>query len=106
MTPTWFNAVSAFAAFNLLAVPTMGRLTWLGMSRLTESNGPFAGVMLSLVMVVLILLINIALYRWAVRRGLPKPGQMVLFLIIGLTFALPIGTGSFSPINLAINLLG
>ncbi|MEM9045765.1 MAG: hypothetical protein AAGC81_13835 [Pseudomonadota bacterium] len=105
MTPPWFNAVSSFAVFNLIVVPIVGQFAWQGMARLTESHGPLGGMMLSLLVVAAILGANIALYRWAARTGMPKLGLMVLFLIIGITFVLPIGTGDFSPITLAYKFL-
>ncbi|MEM9098861.1 MAG: hypothetical protein AAGC79_10085 [Pseudomonadota bacterium] len=104
MTPPWFKAVSAFAIFNLIVVPILGEFAWQGMTRLTGSHGPFAGTMLSLLVVAAILGINILLYRWSVRSGLPKLGQMILFLVIAVTFVLPIGTAVFSPITLLFNL--
>lgn len=105
MTPDWFRAVSAFAAFNMIAVPIAGHLAWDGMLRLNAASGPFAGVMLSLVAAGAILAANVLLIRWAVRAGLPKLGELVLWIVAGLTFVMPIGTGRFSPLNFLASLM-
>ncbi|MEM0943063.1 MAG: hypothetical protein AAGI70_03860 [Pseudomonadota bacterium] len=106
MTPPWFAPLSTFIAFNLIGVPTIGRLAWVQMLSLKAQDDVMSGAILSLGVSALILGVNIVLYRWAARRGLPRRGQMALFLVIGLTFLLPIGTGRFSPVNLLISLLG
>ncbi|MEM7178177.1 MAG: hypothetical protein AAF503_10765 [Pseudomonadota bacterium] len=105
MTPPWFRPLSLFVIFNLVAVPVAGRLAWDAMLRVTQSHGTLAGAGLSLVVTAAILAINVLIFRRAKAAGMPKAGQMVLFLIIGLTFATPIGTGKFSPVNLIIDLL-
>ncbi|MEM7239609.1 MAG: hypothetical protein AAF317_05175 [Pseudomonadota bacterium] len=104
--PTWFRPLSLFGLFNLIAVPTIGHLAWDGMLRLNTTYGALAGVALSLAVAAGILAINVLLFRAARAAGLPRPAQMVLFLITALTFVLPIGTGRFSPINLLADLAG
>jgi len=41
----------------------------------------------------------------ATRAGLPRKGQMALWLVTGGTFAVTVGFGVFSPIELALALL-
>ncbi|MEM9370892.1 MAG: hypothetical protein AAGA26_07020 [Pseudomonadota bacterium] len=105
MTPPWFRPLSLFCLFNLIAVPIIGHIAWDGMLRLNSEAGPIAAVGVSLVVSAGILVGNILLFRAARAADLPRPGQMVLFVLIGLTFVLPIGTGRFSPINLMVDLL-
>lgn len=105
MTPPWFRPLSLFIVFNMVVVPITDRLAWDGMLQLTASHGPLAGVGLSLAAAAAILVANILIYNYARSSGLPGLGQMVLFVLIAVTFALPIGTGRFSPVNLIIDLL-
>lgn len=105
MTPPWFRSLSVFILVNLVAVPMAGRLTWNWMLRVTQSHGSIAGAAISLAVAAAILVINVLIFRQAKASGMPRPGQMVLFLLIGLTFVTPIATGRFSPVNLVIDLL-
>ena len=75
------------------------------MEALEAQGDRFAAVMLSLAVAAAILGANVLLIRWAERAGLPKVGQMVLWGITGLTFALTIGAGFFSPLNLIAALI-
>lgn len=106
MTPSWFRAVSAFAAFNLIAVPIAGTLAWGGMLRLNADGALITAVAVSLAVAGGILAVNCLLCRWAKQTGLPKLGELVLWLVTGLTFILPIGTGQFSPVNFLLRLMG
>jgi len=105
MTEAWKAPVAWFALFNLLAAPFIGRAIWYSMSSLNAEGAIMAAVGLSLVGAIGILGANVGLTVWATHAGLPRKGQMALWLITGGTFALTIGTGTFSPVNLVIALL-
>lgn len=104
MTPDWFRPLSLFILVNLVAVPIADHLTWDAMLRLNASYGPLVAVLLSLVTAAAILLVNVTLIRTAVRAGLPKLGELALWVVAGLTFVLPISTGRFSPLNFLVSL--
>lgn len=105
MTDRWKTPVTWFALFNLIGAPIVGRVLWSVMTHLHGSGATGAAVGLSLVGAVGILAANIGLTWWATQAGLPRLGQMVLWLITGATFVLTVGLGVFSPINLVIALL-
>ncbi len=105
MKPAWQAPVTWFALFNLLAAPFVGRAVWLFMQQLNDDNARVAAVALSLAGTLGILGINSALSWWAMREGLPRRGQMAMWLITGGTFVLTIGFGFFSPVNLVIAML-
>ena len=94
--------VTWFALFNLIALPVIGRGIWAVMLSLNADDYRLAGVLVSVVGLVAILGVNAWLTRWATLAGLPRRGQMVMWLVTGLTFATTIGFGVFSPINLVI----
>ncbi|MEM7505646.1 MAG: hypothetical protein AAF415_02785 [Pseudomonadota bacterium] len=106
MTPTWFRALSLFILVNLIAVPIADHLAWDAMLRLNARHGPLMATGLSLLTAGVILLVNILLIRAAVQAGLPKLGELALWIVTGLTFALTIGTGRFSPLNFLVTLAG
>ncbi|MBY8977282.1 hypothetical protein KHP62_15810 [Rhodobacteraceae bacterium NNCM2] len=106
MTPPWFRSLSVFAVFNLIVVPILGRVAWDMMLGLHETHGSLAAILVSLVTAAVILLINVVIFQWTKAAGLPRPGQMILFIIIAVTFVLPIGTGRFSPVNFIASLMG
>ena len=106
MTPDWFRPLSLFIAFNLVVVPIAGHLAWDGMLRLNASQGPLVAVILSLVVAGGILAVNVLLTRATVRAGLPKLGEFILWIVTGITFVLPIGTGRFSLLNFLMTLSG
>jgi len=101
----WKAPVTWFALFNLLAAPAIGRLVWLVMAGLNADGARFAAVGMSLVGALGILGVNVWLTWWASRAGLPRRGQMALWLITGGTFAITVGFGVFSPVTLVIALL-
>ncbi|MGF1551795.1 MAG: hypothetical protein ACFBWO_04735 [Paracoccaceae bacterium] len=101
----WRGAIALFVAANLVAVPLIGRLGWRAMAAVTESAGPFAGAMLSVVVAGIVLGLNVLIVRRAIAAGLPRLGQMALFALAGGQFALTIGTGFFSVVNLAAALM-
>ena len=105
MKPTWQTPVVYFILFNLLGTPAIGRGVWLLMQEMNVDGGRIIAVVLSLATAVGILAVNALISIWAGREGLPRKGQRILWLITGGTFALTIGFGTFSPINLAIALL-
>jgi hypothetical protein len=94
------SPLSAFALFNLVGVPVIGRLVWLGMGALHGAGSVFGAVLLSVAAAVAILAVNVILTRKAAMVGLPKKGVIALGLITFLTFGLTVGTGFFSPLNL------
>ena len=101
----WLGPVLLFAAFNLLIVPFLGRGAWYFMLRLNEADAKPGAVLLSLLTALAIAGANALLTARATAAGLPRRGQMALWLATGATFALTIGTGFFSPVNLLIALL-
>ena len=105
MKPAGQAPVTWFALFNLLGAPFVGRAVWFLMQQLNADSAVIGAVALSLAGAVGILAINAYLSWWAGREGLPRPGQMSMWLITGGTFVLTIGFGSFSPINLLIALV-
>lgn len=105
MDAPWKAPVAWFALFNLLAVPFIGRAIWMVMLRLNAAEAQLAAVALSLAGALGILAANAILTAQATRAGLPRRGQMAMWLITGGTFAVTIGFGVFSPIDLALGLL-
>lgn len=105
MRSTWHPPVIWFVLFNLLAAPLIGRAIWRMMQALNADSALAAAVGLSLVGAVGILAVNGYLTWQATRAGLPRQGQMAMWLITGGTFVVTIGFGVFSPINLAIALV-
>jgi len=105
MTRSWQAPVTWFALFNLLGAPFAGRAVWAAMQVLHGAGDTGLAVLLSVLVAVGILGVNAGLTWWATRAGLPRRGQMALWLITGGTFALTIGVGMFSPINLIFLLL-
>lgn len=97
--------VTAFALFNLLGAPLIGRLVWLGMGALHGGGAMFGAVLLSVVAAAAILCVNLVLTRRAALGGLPKPGVMAMAAVTLVTFGLTVGTGFFSPLNLIWALL-
>ena len=98
----WKAPVTWFALFNLLAAPVIGRAVWFVMAGLNAEDARLAAVGMSLVGALGILGVNVWLTWWATRAGLPRRGQMALWLITGGTFAITIGFGVFSPLNLLV----
>jgi len=105
MKPTWQTPVVYFVLFNLLAAPLIGRGIWLAMQQWNDAGDRMIAAALSLAAAVGILAVNTLITVWATREGLPRRGRTILWLITGGTFILPIGFGSFSPVNLVIALL-
>lgn len=101
----WQARLGVFIAANLVLVPIIGRLGWLGMETLNNAGATFVAVLLSVAVAAAILVLNIWLLRRAVRAGLPKLGELVCFLVTGLQFVGTIGTGFFSLVNLVAALL-
>ena len=105
MPPAAKPAVTWFALFNLLAVPLVGRGIWALMLSFERGDLRLASVLLSVLGAVAILGVNAWLTRRATLAGLGRAGQMVMWIVTGLTFAVTIGFGTFSPINLVIALI-
>lgn len=101
----WKTPVTWFALFNLIAAPLIGRGIWALMAALNTDQWRLAAVLVSVAGAAGILAVNAWLTHRAAAAGLPRPGQMALWIITGGTFALTIGLGVFSPINLVIALL-
>lgn len=102
----WRLALALFAAFNLVLVPLGDRLAWLGINALEEDGQRFAAVGLSVAVAAGIMAINVVLIRDAERGGMPRLGQMGLWLITGAQFATTIAAGFFSLLNLITAVLG
>lgn len=100
MGRSWQQPVTAFALFNLIAVPLVGRGVWAAMLWLNAGQAVLVAVLLSVVAAFGILGVNAALTVRAARAGLPQAGRTTLWLVTGVTFALTIGTGMFSPLTL------
>ncbi len=100
------QAVTWFTLFNLIAVPLIGRGVWALMLAFAREDFRLVSVLVSVLGAVAILGVNAWLTRRAARAGLGRRGQMVMWLVTGGTFALTIGFGTFSPINLLIALVG
>lgn len=94
--------VTWFALFNLIALPLIGRGVWALMLALDAGGLQLVAVLVSLAATVAILGVNVWLTRWATLEALPRRGQMAMWLVTGATFAVTIGFGVFSPINLVI----
>jgi hypothetical protein len=105
MAHPWQPPVTWFALFNLLAAPLIGRAVWMVMQQLNAESAVAAAVGLSLAGAIGILGVNVTLSWWATRAGLPRHGQMALWLITGGTFVLTVGFGFFSPVNLLTALI-
>ena len=105
MKPTWQTPVVYFVLFNLLGAPVIGRGVWLAMQGLNAGGDRLAAVAVSLAGAIGILAVNVLITLWASREGLPRRGRMILWLVTGGTFILPIGFGIFSPVNLLIALI-
>jgi len=105
MHALWKAPVAWFVLFNLIAVPFIGRALWMFMLHLAAADARLVAVALSLVGAVGILAANVLLTARATRAGLPRKGQMALWLVTGGTFAVTVGFGVFSPIELALALL-
>ncbi len=105
MPPAAKVPVTWFALFNLIAAPLIGRGVWALMLTLNAEQLRLAAVMVSLAGALGILAVNAWLTHRATRAGLPRGGQMAMWLITGGTFALTIGAGVFSPINLILALM-
>ena len=105
MPPAAKPAVTWFALFNLIAVPLAGRGIWALMFSSEREALRLASVLLSVAGAVAILAVNVWLTRRATLAGLGRGGQMAMWIVTGLTFAVTIGFGVFSPINLVIALL-
>lgn len=103
--PGWRVALALFAGFNLVVVPIAGRLAWMGIGALETAGERFAAVGLSVAVAAAILAVNVVLIRDAERAGLPRPGQMALWILSGGQFAATIAAGFFSLANLAATLL-
>lgn len=94
------SPVGAFILFNLIGVPVIGRLVWTGMGALHGAGATFGAVLVSVLAAAGVLAVNLLLTRRAARAGLAKPGVMALAAVTLVTFALTVGTGFFSPLNL------
>lgn len=94
------SATSAFILFNLICVPLVGRLVWLGMGALHGQGTVVGAVLLSIVAAGAILSANVVLTRRAALGGLHRQGVMAMAAVTLLTFGLTVGTGFFSPLNL------
>lgn len=109
MTPTakpaWQTPVIYFVLFNLLGAPIIGRGIWLLMQNLNAEGDLIAAVAVSLLAPIGILAVNVLITLWATREDLPRRGRAILWIITGGTFILPIGFGTFSPVNLLIALI-
>ncbi len=106
MPPAAKVPVTWFALFNLIALPLIGRGIWAVMLALNADEMRLAGVLVSVLGLVAILGLNAWLTHWATRAGLPRRGQLVMWLVTGATFAVTIGFGVFSPISLVIMVIG
>ncbi|HUF87424.1 MAG TPA: hypothetical protein VMM59_08580 [Thermohalobaculum sp.] len=105
MPPAAKTQVTWFALFNLIAAPLIGRGVWALMLGLNTDRFRLMAVLVSVAGAVAILGVNAWLTRRATLAGLPRGGQIALWLITGGTFALTIGFGVFSPVNLLLALL-
>lgn len=105
MHAPWKAPVAWFVLFNLIAVPFIGRVIWFLMLQLNAGEARFAAVALSLAGALGILAANAVLTVRATRAGLPRKGQAALWLVTGGTFAVTIGFGVFSPVELVLALL-
>jgi hypothetical protein len=103
--PRWGLPLAAFVVFTLVVAPVIGRIAWRAVANANAGQGPIAGALLAVAGSAVILALNAALVLWARDRGLPRRGQMALWLVTGATFALTTGTGFFSPVNLIRALL-
>ena len=102
MKPTWQTPVVYFVLFNLLAAPLIGRGAWLLLQGLEAEGSRIAAVTMSVLAPVGILTVNALITFWATREALPRRGRAILWIITAGTFLLPIGFGTFSPVNLVI----
>lgn len=100
--PSWQTPVTYFVLFNLLGAPVIGRGIWLLMQNLNAEGDRIAAVAVSLLAPIGILAINVLITLWAIREDLPRRGRAILWIVTGGTFILPIGFGTFSPVNLVI----
>ena len=82
MPPAAKAPVTWFALFNLIAAPLIGRGVWALMLTLVRDDFRLVAVLVSVI------------------------GAVAMWLITGGTFAITIGFGVFSPINLLIALVG
>lgn len=105
MHALWKAPVAWFVLFNLIAVPFLGRALWMFMLRLNAADGQLSAVALSLAGALGILAANAILTALASRAGLPRNGQMAMWLVTGGTFAITVGFGVFSPLELVLALL-
>lgn len=104
MQASWQGPVTGFALFNLVAVPLIGRATWIAMEAL-RADAILLAVALSVGAALVILSVNVVLTLRAERAGVPPAGRRLLWAVTALTFLLPIGTGFFSPLSLVHALL-
>lgn len=105
MHALWKAPVAWFVLFNLIAVPFIGRALWLAMLRLNAADARLSAVALSLAGALGILAANALLTAQASRAGLPRRGRMAMWLVTGGTFAVTVGFGVFSPVELVLGLL-
>lgn len=99
------DPITLFVVFNLVAVPIIGRLAWAAMGGLHAGGSAGAAVVLSMSTAGGILAVNILLARATARHAKPL-ARRVLIGATAVTFALTIGTGFFSPVNLLLALFG
>jgi len=99
------SPVTAFILFNLVGAPVAGRVLWLGMGALHGQGATFGAVLLSMAGAGAILAVNVVLTRRAALGGLHKQGVMAMAAVTLVTLGLTVGTGFFSPLNLAFALL-
>lgn len=92
--------MTAFAVVNVIAVPLAGRLAWRVMSSLDAQQHTVFAVVISLLTAFGILAANVLLCASAARRGAPRPVLTAMWGWTVGTFALTIGAGFFSPLNL------
>lgn len=100
MTQPWHRPLMVFALFNLIAVPLAGRATWVAMQALNADGAIAVAVLVSVLAALAILAVNALTTLWAGRTGVPPAGWRALWVVTGVTFALTVGTGFFSPLTL------
>ena len=104
MENAWQRPVTAFALFNLIGVPLIGRGAWIAMDSL-RADAILLAVAVSVGAALAILAVNVLLTLRVDRAGVPPVGRSLLWAVTAVTFLLPIGTGFFSPLTLIHALL-
>ncbi len=99
MDKAWQAHLTVFVLFNLVGVPLIGQLAWLTMEGLRDGAIALA-VIVSVLTAAGILAANVLFTLRVGRAGAPQGVLLALWAVTGLTFALTVGTGFFSPVML------